>query len=97
VKNIRKFVILSLFVTGFGISSFVTPVGATAQIPIVSPSNTVINNGKGKVMILTEIIRAAKRLLGFVPQLDIPSQRPLLSACLNSPSKHFKLTYATST
>jgi hypothetical protein len=63
VKNIRKFVVLSLFVTGFGISSFVTPVGATAQIPTALPSNAVIHKGKGEVMIWAEVLVAARRLL----------------------------------
>jgi hypothetical protein len=67
VKNIRKFVVLSLCVTIFGISNFVTPVGATAQIPNILPYHSDIYKGKKEVMIWKEIL--AMKLFGLPKEL----------------------------
>ncbi len=63
MKNMRKFVLPTLLVAALGISNFVTPVGATAQIPTDLPSNAAIHKGEGEVMFWAEVFVAARRLL----------------------------------
>ncbi len=63
MKNIRKFVLPALFVITLGISNFVTPVGATAQIPNALPSNAAIYEGKSEVMVWAEVGKVAYKVL----------------------------------
>lgn len=63
MKNIRKFVLPALFVAVLGISNFVTPVGATAQIPTALPSNAAIYEGKSEVMVWAEVGKVAYKVL----------------------------------
>jgi hypothetical protein len=69
MKNIRKFFLPALFVVTLGISNFVTPVGATAQMPNALPSNAAIYKGKSEVMVWAEVGKVAYKVLDVASKL----------------------------
>jgi hypothetical protein len=69
MRNIRKFILPALFVATLGISNFVTPVGATAQMPNALPSNAAIYKGKSEVMVWAEVGKVAYKVLDVASKL----------------------------